>query len=348
MKFSDLVYFGLQIPRLHLSRSYRIPLSMYIVLTNRCNNHCVYCNVHSLPQKDVLTTQGFKKLLLEMKECGTKRVQFTGGEPMMRDDLGNLISYAKKLGFFVGLSTNGYQIANRLGELKGVDVVFLSYDGPGDAHVSLRGDRSLREVYSALAALKKAGIKVWTTTVLTKKNKNSVEQIVDFSRKNGILANFTRLEFSLNTIISLHPFLDDVKGISLDEKERKEVFKKLIDLKRAGAPIGSSFPYLYSVLEWPYNYRVTDSNPVERYRCWAGRAYGHIEADGRLYSCGWDALRGYKGINVMDKGFKYAWENLEVLADCQSCSHACGIENNLLFSLNFSSLLNAFKGLRRG
>lgn len=320
---------------------------MYIALTNRCNNHCIYCNVHSLPQKDILTTQGFKKLLLEMKKCGTKRVQFTGGEPMMRDDLEELVKYAKRLGFFVGVSTNGHQITERIDELREVDVVFLSYDGPGQAHVSLRGGKNLKEVYSALNSLKKAGIKAWTTTVLTQKNKNSVEQIVGFARENGILANFTRLEFILNPSISLHPFLDDIRYLSLDEKERKEVFKKLIKLKRAGAPIGSSFPYLYSVLEWPYNYRVTDSKPVKRYRCWAGRAYGHLEADGKLYSCGWDVLRGYKGINVMDKGFKYAWENLDVSADCQSCSHACGIENNLLFSLNFSSMWNAVKKLKR-
>jgi MoaA/NifB/PqqE/SkfB family radical SAM enzyme len=293
-----------------------------------------------------MNTEKLKSILLEMKKCGTKRVQFTGGEPMMREDIGEIIRYSKELGFFVGLSTNGHQIAGRLEELKGVDIVFLSYDGPGKAHVSLRGEQNLKEVYSALDCLKKEGIKVWTTTVVTKKNKNSIEDIVRFAKKNKILANFTRLEFVLNSENSLHPLLEDVKELALSEEERKKVFRKLIDLKTAGYPIGCSFPYLYSVLEWPYNNRITDSKLVKRYRCWAGRAYGHLESDGKLYSCGWDSLRGSTGVDVLSKGFKSAWKNLVFSKNCRSCSHACGVENNLLFSLNYASLWNAFKSLK--
>jgi MoaA/NifB/PqqE/SkfB family radical SAM enzyme len=281
-----------------------------------------------------------------MKKCGTRRIQFTGGEPMVRKDIGTLINFAKQLGFFVGLSTNGYQIAERVDELKGVDIVFLSYDGPGEAHIFLRGQSSLGEVYAALGALQKAGIKVWTTSVLTKKNKDYLEDIVDFAKKNNILANFTRLEFVLKKSLSLHPFVDKVKGLILSLEERREVFRKLIKLKASGEPVGDSFPYLKSVLEWPDNNRITDSAPAKRYKCWAGKAYGHLEADGKLYSCGWDSLRQAKGIDVLDKGFRFAWQNLVFPNNCRSCSHACGVENNLLFSLNCSSLWNACKSLR--
>jgi MoaA/NifB/PqqE/SkfB family radical SAM enzyme len=298
-----------------------------------------------LPQKDSLNTEKLKKILSEMKKCGIRRVQFTGGEPMMREDLGEVISYSKKLGFFVGLSTNGHQIAERIEELKGVDIVFLSYDGPGKAHISLRGEQNLKEVYSALRALKKVGIRVWTTTVLTKKNKDSVDEIVNFAKENKILANFNRLEFVSNPGPFLHPFYENIKELALSTEERRDVFRRLIDLKYSGAPVGCSFSYLRSVLEWPYNNRITDSNPAKRYRCWAGIANGHIEADGRLYSCGWDALRGKIGMNVLDKGFRFAWDNLPLSNDCQSCSHACGVENNLIFSLNPSSIWNAFKKL---
>ena len=342
MRFSDFVCFGWKIGRMHLQPAYRVPLSIYIVLTNRCNNRCVYCRTHDLPQIDVWTTESLKKTISEMKACGTRRIHLTGGEPMLRPDIGEIIAHAKKLGFFIGMSTNGYQVAERTKELRGVDVVFLSYDGPPKVHARLRGENNVEEVESALSALKAAGIRVWTTTVLTRWNVDLIEEIVQFAKQQRILANFNRLEFFLKPPSCLHPLAGEVQNLILKESEQKKAFQKLIRLKSSGAPIGSSLEYFKSVVEWPYADQVTDSKPSKRYRCWA---YGHLDADGMLYSCGWAALWKLPGLSVLEKGFRPAWEKLTLLNNCQSCSHACGVENNLIFSLNFSSVVNAFVNL---
>lgn len=346
MKFSDFVYFGWQIGRMHLQPAYRVPLSIYIVLTNRCNNRCVYCRTHNLPQDDIWTTESLKRTINEMKACGARRIQLTGGEPMVRSDIGEIIAYAKKLGFFVGMSTNGYQVAERIKELKGIDVVFLSYDGPPKVHARLRGENNVGEIKSALLALKTAGICVWTTTVLTKWNVDFIEEIVQFAKQQCILANFNRLEFFLKPPAYLHPLADEVQDLILGEDKQKRAFQKLIQLKSSGAPIGSSFEYLKSVVEWPHADKVTDSKLSKRYRCWAGRAYGHLDADGMLYSCGWAALWKLPGLDVLKEGFQSSWKKLKPISNCKSCSHACGVENNLIFSLNFSSIANAFTNLR--
>ena len=347
MEFSNCLYFAWQIGRMHLQPAYRVPLSMYIVLTNRCNNHCVYCRTDKRPQNDVWTSETLKTVMQDMKRAGTRRIHFTGGEPMLRSDLGELVTYAKKLGFFVGISTNGYQVAKRINELKGVDVVFLSYDGPPKVHSRLRGERNVGEVKSALSALKEAGIRVWTSTVLTQWNADFVEDIVDFARQHHILANFNRLEFFSKKPCCLHPHIDEVEKLVLRGDEKKKVLQRLIQLKLSGAPIGSSLEYLKNVLEWSYDDRITDSKPAKHYQCWAGRAYGHLEANGTLYSCGWAALWRLPGINVLEERFQPAWEKLMPINGCQSCSHACGVENNLIFSLNISSILNAFVQLSR-
>lgn len=347
MKFNDFLCFGWQIGRMHLQPTYRVPSSMYIVLTNRCNNRCVYCRTQGLPQIDIWTTESLRKTISEMKACGTRRIHLTGGEPMLRPDIGEIITYAKELGIFVGISTNGYQVAERINELKGIDVVFLSYDGPPEVQAQLRGGNSVEEVRSALAALKRAGICTWTTTVLTKLNVDSIEEIVQFANKHNILANFNRLEFFLKPPAYLHPLADEVQDLILGESEQKEAFQKLIQLKSSGAPIGSSSEYFKSVVEWPYADKVTDSKHSKRYRCWAGRAYGHLDTDGMLYPCGWAALWKFPGLNVLEEGFKSAWEKMKLLDGCQSCSHACGVENNLIFSLNIPSIVNAFVNLRK-
>lgn len=339
-------YFG-QIVRMHLQPHYRVPLTIYIHLTNRCNIRCVYCRVHQLPQVDIWTTQALKTTISEMSSCGTRRIHLTGGEPMLREDLGEIVAHAKELGLFVGLSTNGYQIVERINELKGIDVVFLSYEGPDQVHSRLRGGQKVRDVETALLAFKSAGIRVWTTTVLTQWNADFLEDIVNFARRYHILANFNRLEFFLNPPSYLHPLIDEVQDLVLRGDERKRVFQKLIQLKSSGAPLGSSLPYLKNALQWPYDDKITDSKPSKRYQCWAGRAYGHLDADGKLYSCGWGALRRIGGISAIEEGFHTAWKRLLPLDGCRSCSHACGVENNLIFSLNPSSILNAVVQLRR-
>ena len=102
MKIKDLAYFGGSILRMHVQRSWRIPLSVHLGLTNRCNNRCRYCDFYKRPREDEWTTEALFKVLEEMKRAGTRRVQFTGGEPMLRSDLGEVLAKARSLGFFVG------------------------------------------------------------------------------------------------------------------------------------------------------------------------------------------------------------------------------------------------------
>lgn len=347
MKPSGYMRYFWQIVRMHLQPHYRVPLTTYIHLTNRCNMHCVYCRIHQLPQVDIWTTQALKTTISEMNSCGTRRIHLTGGEPMLREDLGEIVAHAKKLGLFVGLSTNGYRVVERINELKGIDVVFLSYDGPDQVQSRLRGGQKVSDVETALLAFKAAGIRVWTTTVLTRWNADFLEDIVNFALRHHILANFNELEFFSESPYKLHPPINEIKELILRGRQRKEVFQKLIQLKSSGAPVGSSFKYLKNALDWPYDDKITDSKTSKRYQCWAGRAYGHLDADGKLYSCGWGALRGIGGINVMEEGFYSVWKRLLPLDGCRSCSHACGVENNLIFSLNPSSILNAVVQLRR-
>jgi len=300
-----------------------------------------------LPKEDNLTTGIIKRILKEMKECGTLRVQFTGGEPMMREDLGDLITFAKNLGLFVGISTNGWQVAKRIKELTKLDVVFLSYDGPADIHSHLRGPSSVEEVHSAIYALKSAGIRIWTTTVLTRLNIEFIDEIVEFAQREGIVANFNRLEYFQEEISQLHPFIGKIKDLIPSDDEIRKAFKRLIKLKKAGKPVGSSLDYLRSVLEWNDYDKITDSSPSYLYDCWAGRAYGHIEANGLLYSCGWDVFRKRAGADLLNQSFSLAWSQISSSLGCKSCSHACGVENNLIFSLNKSAIFNAILQLGR-
>ncbi len=119
----------------------------------------------------------------------------------------------------------------------------------------------------------------------------------------------------------------------------------MIELKKSGAPVGGSPPYFQNALDWPWKDRVTSPEPVSLYQCWAGRATAHLEADGKLYACGMGVGR-VEGVETEAMGFAEAWRRLEPLPGCRSCTMACGVEANLLFSLNMGSIMNWVKQLR--
>ncbi len=128
-KFSS----GMQVLRANLQHRYRIPLSVYLSLTDRCPNRCTYCNYYNLKDDEPeLKTSQILHLIDEMGPLLTRRLHFTGGEPLIRNDIGEVINHAKARGLFVGVSASGLLIPKKVGELKNVDIIFLSLDG--DAH----------------------------------------------------------------------------------------------------------------------------------------------------------------------------------------------------------------------
>ena len=109
--------------------------------------------------------------------------------------------------------------------------------GTPEAHGRIRGQRSVQEIEEALKALKESGIKVWTTTVLTRfKRAIILRKLLNLHAGNNIIANFTRLEFFTEAPNHLHPMAEDVEDLILKGEEREAVFQKLIELKRSGAP----------------------------------------------------------------------------------------------------------------
>ena len=345
MNIKDVIYFGTSILRMHLQPSHRVPLSVHIGLTNRCNNRCRYCNFQALSQEDVWTTEDLIRVLNEMREAGTRRVQFTGGEPMLRKDLGIILAHAKSLGMFVGVSTNGFQVPKRVEELRPADIVQVSYDGPPKVHGYLRGDKSVDETEAAIDILLKKKIPVWTNTVLTTVNSPYIDEIVEYVRARGMVSNFVLLDYFADPREHFHPALKDILDLVLRGEEKRKALERLIELKRAGAPVAGSIPYFQNALDWPYDDKVTSPEPSPLYSCWFGRAVAHLEADGNLYACGMGVGR-VPGIDVREVGFKVAWKELKPLPNCNSCTMACGVEANLLFSLNWRVIYNWFRQLR--
>ncbi len=339
MKLRNIVFIGKEVILMNILSSRRVPLSVHIGLTNRCNSRCRYCRFDRLSAPDYWTTEALLKVLDDMRAAGTRRVQFTGGEPMLRKDIGVVLERAKSLGLFTGISTNGFQLPERVNELLPADIVQVSYDGPEKVHDYLRGKGSHRTAQSALDALQNRGVPVWTNTVLTKVNAPRIEEIVEHARSRKIAANFVLLDYFQEPREHFHPARQEIAELVLSGKQRQETLRRLIVLKKTDAPVGGSVPYFENALNWPRDNQVTSPEQSPLYRCWAGRATAHLEADGKLYACGMGVGR-MEGIDVLENGFAGAWRRLKPQPGCRSCTMACGVEANLIFSLNRRAIWN--------
>jgi uncharacterized radical SAM superfamily Fe-S cluster-containing enzyme len=169
-----------------------------IDITNRCNLKCPVCFANAAaagyvyePTQEQVT--GMLENLRATKPVPAPALQFSGGEPTIRNDLFDLIRKAKELGFrHVEVNTNGVRIAqsvNYARELKdaGVSTIYLQFDGlTPDVYKFIRGVDLLKTKMKALENLREAGFNsvVLVVTLVKGVNDSQLGDIIDFAVKN--------------------------------------------------------------------------------------------------------------------------------------------------------------------
>jgi MoaA/NifB/PqqE/SkfB family radical SAM enzyme len=315
----------------------KIPLNIMLSVTNQCFSSCSYCNIVNRKQKELKTSEIFS-LIDQVHKLGCQRLGIWGGEPLIREDVGKIVDYAKNKGLFVTLDSNGYILPQKISVLKGLDHLVLSLDGTEEAHDSNREPGSFRKVMAAIEVAQ-GKIPLWTITVLTNNNLESIDFILEKARKFGFLATFQLLHHN-DKLGRNHESL-----IPCD-KDYKKAIRKIICEKKKGAPIASSFKYLDHILQWPDYKKATSHEKIDNLKCWAGKLYCNVDTDGSVYPC--SLLVGkVKALNYLDVGFKKAFEFIQQQDFCQACLASCYTEYNYLYSLDMAAIFEWFKSMRK-
>lgn len=134
--------------------------------TLRCNAKCKHCGSRAGEHVNIdqeLTTQEIKDTFnsIAKRYCADEiLINVTGGEPLLRKDLFEVMTYAKKLGFHWGMTTNGIQINDEIIEKmksSGMETISISVDGLRDTHNEFRGvPNSYERIIKNVEKLKKA------------------------------------------------------------------------------------------------------------------------------------------------------------------------------------------------
>lgn len=161
-------------------------------ITRQCNLLCVHCYNDSgagKPCNEIPTAEA-KAVIDDLAGFGVPSILFSGGEPLMRPDLFDLIAHAVGRGLRAVISTNGTLItADKAREVKrlGVSYVGISLDGIGPINDKFRGvsgafDRAVRGIRSC----QDAGVRVGLRLTLTRRNVQDVDGLFGFFEAEGI------------------------------------------------------------------------------------------------------------------------------------------------------------------
>lgn len=178
-------------PRLLQFSNEKRPVVVWNV-TRRCNLHCVHCYSDSFdyPYNDELSTEDGINLINDLADFKCPVIIFSGGDPILRQDLFHLAKYAMDKGIRNALSTNGVLIDKNIAKKikdAGFAYVGVSLDGTGDVNDSFRGVKgAFKKGLDGMRHCRDEGIRVGIRFTMSKATINELPKIFDLAEKEDI------------------------------------------------------------------------------------------------------------------------------------------------------------------
>ncbi len=300
--------------------SERIPLVVSMVVTNRCNYSCGYCDRWD-GRGYQLTTSAIMAMLDEMAAMGTKRLILTGGEPLIRRDIFDVINRAKTHGFKVNLNSNGTLVPKFIDRLANIDGLTISIDGDRDTHDAIRGEGAFDSAIAAVrAAREHAHIRIRLSAVISRASIGAEDALLDIARRERVEVFFQPAE-------ELRLGSDSTNPIASPIGRYRETIDHLVAEKERGAPIANSVSALKYLRTWPNGAALP---------CAGSKLFVRVSQDGRVMICG--RMGEYEeSYSALDLGFREAFLRLNE-AQCPTCWCASRVEVNQAFALRPDAL----------
>jgi PqqA peptide cyclase len=174
------------------------PLALIAELTHRCPLHCVYCSnpLELEARKLELSTDDWSRVFREAAALGVLQADFTGGEPLTRQDILDLIRAARSAGLYVNLITSGLPLDERRLEAlvqAGLDHFQLRFQGAREETANeISGTKAHAQKLKVLGWLKRHRVAVTLNFVIHRRNLDQLSEMVSLAESSSA----TRVEFA--------------------------------------------------------------------------------------------------------------------------------------------------------
>lgn len=304
-------------------------------ITNRCNSNCEYCS-HAVSnvaneRKSDIPLDLVKRTICEASELGATALAINGGEPLLRDDIEDIVRLCIDERIVPVLMTNGILLPDRwktLGEA-GLRYVIISFDSIRPEIYELQRGQEFNKALAGIDAAVEMmatfpGTKVHVSAVLTKDNMDTFLDLIRFMTDRGIAVQ-----------ISPYHHYDTRKTDSISITERKDIrnlVQELLDMKEGGYLVASSTGFIEHLEEFFANRQRVPSG----YRCKIGYTNLFIDAYGDIRPC-WDwcfePLGKLGEISLEDAWSSSQMQNYRLrMLDCKcdGCWYMCTGEVSML------------------
>ena len=314
------------------------PVFVVLVTNNHCDLKCTYCYGdygHRRGYRDYTTVQ-LLEMIDELWRLGTRLLTIHGGEAMLRKDIGEILNYCKLRGFYVSFNTNGFQVPQRIEEVRCVDTLVVSLDGREANHDTHRGAGSFATALRAIEAGRAHGIPTIISATLTREVMGDMDWLAALARDKGL-----RVQYS----ILYNPEADRVTDMRMSDAETRATAQRILELKRAGYPVYYSDNVLNTTIHWPAahdkKFSRFDHEVSGKFRavpCYHGRLKYQIDADGRVVEC-W-ATDHPHAPNIKELGIAEALRRCHESKVCYHCTLMANNEHNAFMHMSPRNLWN--------
>jgi MoaA/NifB/PqqE/SkfB family radical SAM enzyme len=278
----------------------RIPYSTYFAVTDECPYSCRHCS-YGYHQPGHLDTERAKEIIRQINSLGTVTLGFTGGEPLLRDDIVELVESVGEQTASI-MFTTGHRLDGELA--KGLEqsglgclMIGIESDEP-EEHDKIRGvNGSFDEAVRAMEISLKAGIYTAISTVATREkiSGGKLQKLAEWATGYGIH------EFRILEPIPTGSFHSQItEKLSPQETRQVSDFHKQWNRKNRGPAI-ASFSYLES---------------DEMFGCGAGYHHLFVDALGNVCPCD---LTPLSFGNALDEPLSDIWSKMEQYFDLPRC-----------------------------
>ncbi|MBM3463042.1 MAG: radical SAM protein [Armatimonadetes bacterium] len=313
----------------------RTPYYVHFGVTHRCNLTCRMCGIWKMGDKrSEVSPDQIRQIARNLRDLGTGVVSLGGGEPLLRDDLPQIIRTFFDQGIEVRMLTNGYTRTSTsaynqkfLDEivatgLKHVSISLDTMDSARFADICQKDDvwnTAVETIGRFSRVIAKRGGMGNINCVVSRANLQELPRMVDLAERLGFWISFIPLEVHeyAGKIIEKER-ADDMFFAPPDFPELEEMYGRLIEMKRQGRRIFSSTPFLEKSLKYL-------KGGGADWTCLAGSLYFSISPEGRFSVC--HKYQGTGGsqrdVLAYAEDFPARFRDAAFQAECAATSRPC-------------------------
>jgi MoaA/NifB/PqqE/SkfB family radical SAM enzyme len=251
------------------------------MITRKCNYRCRGCNIWQEQEQREMTAEEIKRGLDILKNLGIVEIVFSGGDPLLREDAGEILEYASRH-FITTVYDNGSMAAKKIESLRNVDFVAISIDSLDETKNDyIKGvNGAWKKAMETVETLRNEGINVCVTPTISQLNLYEIQDMTEYFSKRGVPVWYCLYSYDLsvdpNQLFRIGKANDEF--VIRDREAMVKLCDSLIEMKKKNTRILMTTKLLKTL-------RSLYSEDKRNWNCHALQNFFVIDHKGRIAGC---------------------------------------------------------------